>query len=65
MSRKGQETEIVSLNTEILSFDANDLNIEGLERRLELMVPFGCSILICPSGFTCPLNFSCDQFRSC
>lgn len=33
-----EPSEILSLNDELLSFDVDDMNVEELERRLELAV---------------------------
>jgi hypothetical protein len=37
--------EIVSLNRELISFDADDLNIEYLEQRLELAMTEPCTCI--------------------
>ena len=35
---KNKDWEIVSLNREFISFDADDISIENLEQRLELQM---------------------------
>lgn len=49
--------EIISLNDALLIFDADDMSLETLERRLELAAaPFICGT------FGCATFTKCDQF---
>lgn len=56
MKKKRDIPEIVSLNQELLSFDAADVNLEVLERRLEMAVIF--------CGMYCG-DFGCHGFSGC
>jgi hypothetical protein len=61
MSKK-ETKEIVCLNQELISFDAEDLSIEALERRLELAVAsFICTTFVCSSFDSCS-SFGCGAF---
>lgn len=61
MSKKKETLEIVSLNQELISFDADDISLEVLERRLE-MAPFVCATFICSDFGSCG-SFGCGTFK--
>lgn len=63
MSSKKDSREIVCLNQELISFDAEDISIEALERRLEMAVhPFICATFVCSSFSSCA-SFGCGTFQ--
>ena len=57
---KKNSQEIVSLNDELISFDSDDIGIEALEQRLEMVflrnfkcLSYGCLAFDGCSGFSC------------
>jgi hypothetical protein len=64
---KAPISEIVSLNEELFSFEAGTLQIEGLDRRLELAIAaagnFVCDTFTCSNySGTCGA-FACGTFK--
>jgi hypothetical protein len=64
---KAQITEIVSLNEALFSLEAGNLQIEGLDRRLELAIAaagnFVCDTFTCGTySGTCGA-FACGTFK--
>lgn len=61
MSKKKESLEIVSLNHELITFDADDISLEVLERRLELAA-FVCGTFVCSDFGSCGA-FGCGTFK--
>ncbi|HEV7504184.1 MAG TPA: hypothetical protein VGS07_04670 [Thermoanaerobaculia bacterium] len=70
MKKKGKSEarvpEIVSLNEELFSLEAGSLQVEELDRRLELAIAgisnFACADFTCGTFASCGA-FTCDTFK--
>jgi hypothetical protein len=61
MSKRQDDNEIETLSGELMRFDLQDMNIEELERRLELTIASFAAI----AAADCPQLQSCGSYANC